>query len=104
MAQQSIGQTTIVWRRSNPLLKGILAALIVFSMAALVALSWVGAGVRSQNKALEQEALKLEAENQGLERKIDALGTESSIRQIAKEELGMVEANTILIQPEKVVN
>lgn len=103
MAHGTIGQTTIAWKRSNPLLKVILAVLIVFSIAAMTALGIVGADLRRQNRQMQQEALELETENEGLERRIDALGSESSVRQIAKEELGMVESGTVLLQPEAAV-
>lgn len=103
MAEHAIGKTTIVWKRSNPLLKGILAVLIVFSIAAMAALGWAGANLNRRNRELTEEASKLELENHALENKIDTLGTESGIRQIAEEELGMVDPNTILIQPEAAV-
>lgn len=99
MHQQMIGSTAIVWKRSNLFLKIILAALIVFSVAAMSALGWVHAGIRVQTAELRREALRLELENQALERRIAALGTEASVRQIAKEELGMVPADTVLITP-----
>lgn len=99
MHQQVIGSTAIVWKRSNMLLKVILAALIVFSVAAMSALGWVHAGIRSQTEELSREAQRLVIENQALNRKINALGTEASVRQIAKEELGMVPADTVLITP-----
>lgn len=101
MHQQMIGSTAIVWKRSNLLLKIILAALIFFSVAAMSALGWVHTGIRAQTEALRREAIQLELENQTLERKIAALGTEASVRQIAKEELGMVSADTVLITPVK---
>lgn len=103
MAEQSIGRTTIVWKHSNRLLKGILAVLIVFSIAAMAALGWAYANLGRRNRELTEQASKLELENNALENKIDSLGTESSIRQIAEEELGMVDPNTILIQPEAIV-
>lgn len=103
MSEQSIGRTTIVWKRSNPLLKVVLAVLIVFSIAAMAALGWAGSNLSRRNRELTEQASKLELENNALENKIDSLGTESSIRQIAEEELGMVESNTILIQPEAIV-
>lgn len=103
MAEQSIGKTTIVWKRSNPLLKVVLAVLIVFSIAAMAALGWAGGNLHRRNRELTEQASKLVLENNALEKKIDSLGTESSIRQIAEEELGMVESNTILIQPEAIV-
>lgn len=103
MPQQSFGQTTVVWKRSNKLLKWILAVLIVLFVAAMVALVWVSADVHARNKALEEEILRLETENQSLEHKIEALGSDSGIRQIAREELGLVDPNTILLQPEEAV-
>lgn len=90
----------IVWKKSNSVVKWLLVVLIVFSAAALAALGWVHAGIRAQTQELSEQVLEMEIKNQALERRIDAIGTEQSIRQIASEELGMVSGNAVLIQPE----
>jgi len=85
---------------SSPALKIVVTVLIVFSMAALIALSWVRGGISSQIQALRQDAAALEQENLELQEKINNLGSVESDRQIAQEELGLVDPNTVIIQPE----
>ena len=86
--------------KSSPLLKILVTALIVFSMAALLALTWVRSGIYAQIQDLRSDAAALEQENRDLQDKIDALGSVQSDRDIAREELGLVDPNTIVIQPE----
>ena len=86
---------------SSPALKIVVTVLIVFSIAALLALTWVKGGVSSQIQALRQEAAALEQKNQELEDKIGNLGSVESDMQIAQEELGLVDPNSIIIQPEE---
>ena len=88
------------FRSSSTLLKVVVTVLIVFSMAALLALAWVRSGIYGQIDALKQEAAALEQENRDLQEKIDELGSVESIQDIAREELGLVDPNTIVIQPE----
>lgn len=91
----------LVMRSSSTALKIMMAVLIVFSMAALTALAWVRGSIRSQVEDLRQEAAALEQENRELQEKIDGLGSVQSVQDIAREELGLVDPNTIVIQPEQ---
>ena len=91
----------LVVRSSSPALKIVMTVLIVFSMAALTALAWVRGSIRSQVEDLRQEAAALEQENRELQEKIDGLGSVQSVQDIAREELGLVNPNTIVIQPEE---
>lgn len=90
----------LVMRSSSTALKIVMVVLIVFSMAALTALAWVRGSIRSQVEDLRQEAAALEQENRELQEKIDALGSVQSVQDIAQEELGLVNPDTVLIQPE----
>ena len=90
----------LVMRSGSTALKIVMVVLIVFSMAALTALAWVRGSIRSQVEDLRQEAAALEQENRELQEKIDALGSVQSVQDIAQEELGLVNPDTILIQPE----
>ena len=78
-----------------------MTVLIVFSMAALAALAWVRGSIRGQVENLRQEAAAIEQENRELQDKIDNLGSVQSVQDIAREELGLVDPNTIMIQPEE---
>ena len=91
----------LVVRSSSPALKIVMTVLIVFSMAALTALAWVRGSIRSQVEDLRQEAAALEQENRELQEKINALGSVQSVQDIAREELGLVDPNTVVIQPEE---
>ena len=88
------------FRSNSNLLKIVVTVLIIFSMAALMALAWVRSGIENQIQALKQETAALEQENQDLQEKIDGLGSVQSVQDIAREELGLVDPNTIVIQPE----
>ena len=91
----------IVFRSSSRLLKLVVTVLIVFSLAALLALAWVRGGIAGQIQKLKEEAAAMEQENQELQDKIDDLGSVQSVQDIAREELGLVDPDTIVIQPEE---
>ena len=87
-------------RSSSNLLKIVVAALIVFSMAALLALGWMGRGLAERTQAQKDSAAALEQENRDLQEKIDNADSVQGVQDIAREELGLVDPNTIVIQPE----
>ena len=87
-------------RPASNILKVILIILIIFSIVALAALRWVHSGILSEIDELKKEASGLEYANSELERKTEDLGSVQSIQDIAKEELGLVDPDTILIDPE----
>ena len=82
-----IGSTRIVWNRSTPLLKVLILSLVVFSMLALAALSWVrlAAQTAGQNRRLQERLTDMESDG--------------AIRAIASEELGLVDPDAVIIQP-----
>ena len=102
MAQISTPQKTVKVevRPASNILKIILIILIIFSVVALVALQWVHNGILAEIDELKEEASGLEYANQVLEQKTGELGSVQSIQDIAKEELGLVDPDTILIDPE----
>ncbi len=87
-------------RPASNILKIILTVLILFSIVALIALRWVHNGILTQIDDLKDEASGLEYANDVLEQKTDELGSVQSIQDIAQEELGLVDPDTILIDPE----
>ena len=87
-------------RPASNILKIILIVLILFSIVALIALRWVHNGILTQIDDLKDEASGLEYANDVLEQKTDELGSVQSIQDIANEELGLVDPDTILIDPE----
>lgn len=80
-------------------LKIILAALILACAAALVALGMVQNRIHQQTQAVLDQAAALEQENAELTEKKESLGSSSSIKEIAKEELGLVDPDTIIFDP-----
>lgn len=89
----------VVVRPSSPLLKIIVILVIVFSMAALLALSWVQSSIHASAEKLREEAAGLEYENEVLEEKIGQLGSVQSVQDIAEEELGLINPDTVLVDP-----
>ena len=97
---KSLRKIKLVVRPSSAVLKIALVALIVFSMAALLALSWMKRGFQNNTQAQKDAAAALEQENRDLQEKIDNVDTVQGVEDIAREELGLVDPNTIVIQPE----
>ena len=87
-------------RPASNILKVILILLILTSIVALIALRWVHTGILTEIADLKEEASGLEYANEELDRKTEQLGSVQSIQDIAKEELGLVDPDTILIDPE----
>ena len=102
MTKKSTPQKTVKVevRPASNILKIILVILILFSIVALVALRWVHDGILTQIDELKEEASGLEHANAELDRKTEELGSVQSIQDIAKEELGLVDPDTILIEPD----
>ena len=102
MAQKRPPQKTVKVevRPASNILQIILIVLILFSVVALVSLRWVHNGILTQIAELKDEASGLEYANEVLDQKTEELGSVQSIQDIAKEELGLVDPDTILIDPE----
>ena len=102
MANSSTPQKTVKVeiRPASNILKILLIVLILFSIVALIALRWVHNGILTQIDELKEEASGLEYANEVLDQKTEELGSVQSIQDIAKEELGLVDPNTVIIDPE----
>lgn len=87
-------------RPTSPILKIVLIVLIVFSILALIALRWVHNGILEETQNLKDEAAAVEQANLDLQEKTDNLGTAQSVKDIAREELGLVDPNTVIIEPQ----
>ena len=74
--------------------------LILLSMAALVALRWVHLGILAETENLKDKAAALEEANADLEQKTDEIGSVQSVKDIAKEELGLVDPDTVIFDLE----
>ena len=80
-------------------LKILFIALILACAAAIAALSFVQTSIRQQTQAALDQAASLTQENAELIEKTENLGSNSSIRDIAQDELGLVDPDTIIIDP-----
>ena len=80
-------------------LKIVFVALILACAAALTALGIVRSRIQQQTQAALDQAAALEQENADLAEKKENLGSSSSIKEIAKEELGLVDPDTIILDP-----
>jgi cell division protein FtsL len=93
-------QVKVEVRPASNILKIILIILILFSIVALIALRWVHNGILTQIDELKDEASGLEYANEVLDKKTEELGSVQSIQDIAKEELGLVDPDTTIIDLE----
>lgn len=89
----------IIVRPAPALLKIAACLLILFSMAALLALRWVHNGIREETQALTQEAAEAQEKNAELTEKVADLGSVQSVKDIAQEELGLIDPDTVVIDP-----
>ncbi len=90
----------VVLRPSPTALKLMLIVLILFCTAALVALRWVHSGIQAETQSLLDEAAAIEHANSALEEKLGSLGSVQGIQDIAQEELGLVDPDAVIIDPE----
>ena len=98
--QTPIGKVKVVRRRSRLLTKVVVLAAVLLSVATLLTLLLVLQSTRAQTEALKTEAVQLNRENSRLELYIQELGTIKGIIRIAQEELGLIEPDSIILDPE----
>ena len=86
------------YRRTPTLNKVVVAATIVLSSVTLVSLRLAHWEAKAQLADLNRQVAAMEQQNEELRQNIDELGTTDSIREIAREELGLVDPDTIIIE------
>lgn len=98
MAQKKsvFSRIRFVYRHSPLLLKCVLLAAIVFSTVALIALKIGIQDYRAQTDELRNQAAQLEQDNQELEEDIQNKDSVEGIKDIAGEELGLVDPDTVI--------
>ena len=87
------------FRRSSGRMTLFIMGIILFGVVCLFALNSAIRSTEAANALLVTQALQLEQENARFDEKIDALGTVQGVEQIARDELGLVDPDTVLIQP-----
>ena len=90
----------VIVRHSPLALKILLIVVILLSMAALITLRVAQDRIEAQTSAMLEEAARLEQENQELQDKIDNMDNVEGVMDIAQDELGLVDPDTIIIKPE----
>lgn len=91
----------IVYRPSSTLAKTIVLSAIVLSTVTLLTIHGVIQGIRANTEAARQEAARQEQEKADWQNKIDNLGSQDSVEDIAKDELDMVKPDSGYIQPQQ---
>ena len=86
------------YRRTPALHKVVVAVAIVLSSLTLISLRMGHWDAQEKLAELQHRANLLEQQNRELREDIGSLGTTDSIRDIAKEELGLVDPDTIIIE------
>ena len=86
-------------RWSSNATKLVVAVSIVLCMVALITLRLSMNDLQNRTEKLYNRAAALEQENSSLENKIANLGTVQSVMEIAKEELGLVQPDTVIFVP-----
>ncbi len=106
MANRSnpLSRIRLVYRRSSTLLRCVVLAAVVLSIAAIVALGAVTRQYRMQTEEYRQQAALLEQENRKLEKYISQLGTVQGVKRIAREELDLVDPDDIFFQTNETTN
>lgn len=92
--------TKPVFRRNNRLTAVLVCLAVVLSMVTLLVLHSATANHRQQANDLKAQAAQLEQSNSDLHQKLDILGTLESAKQMAMEFLGLVDPDTVIIEPE----
>ena len=91
----------IVFTPSNTMTKTVVLSAIVLSIVALLALHLSTRVVENQTADLTNQAAQLEQENNELKENVGNLGSAEGVGQIAEDELGLVDPDTIVIDPEE---
>ena len=100
MANSIFSRFRLVYKHSKPLTKIVVLCAIVLSMVTLLAIRQLLLDTQALADSLKDQASQLEQEKGQLEDKIDSLGSVDSVEQIAKDELDLVDPDTVIINPE----
>lgn len=101
MEQQERVARRLVWRRSKPVVIVALVIAIALSMAALIVLDHNRREALAQAESYRKQIALLEEEKEALNDKIAALGTRDGVQAIARDELGLVEPDAVILTPEQ---
>ena len=97
--KESLRKIRFIVRPAPRKMKIIFVVLILMCIAALAALGTIRSLIDRETQAVLDQAAVLEQENEDLSQKTEELGSSNSIRDIAREELDLVDPDTIIIEP-----
>ena len=89
----------VEYTRTHPVTKAAVGALLVLSIAALIALAWTGSTLRAEIQQMKEEASQLVEENADLQKKTDDPDAVDVVEDVAQDELDIVKPNTVIIDP-----
>ena len=89
-----------VYRRSSNRMKIIVTVAIVLAMICLFSLRAALGDLNASNRDLEDQAAALEMENEELADKISIQGPREFVIRTARELLGLVTPDTVIVQPQ----
>ena len=90
-----LSRIRLVYRHSPLLLKCAVLVTIILSTVALTVLRSGISQYQAKTDMIRQQAAQLEQENRKLEENIQHLDTVEGVKRIAKEELGLVDPDTV---------
>ena len=82
--------------KSSLIIKLLILAVMIFAIVTIVAMHPKMEKLEAEKAALQKEVNEIQQDNLALADRIDALGTDDSTRQIAREQLNMVEDGQIV--------
>ncbi len=97
--KKSKGNIRVVFRHSSPLLKCVIAVMILVSVAALLLIGNAIVTEQERQQQAQMDAAQLEAENRRLTQEIAELGTVESVKRLASLKLGLIDPNDQLFNP-----
>ena len=97
--KEFLGRIRLTYRRTNNVTKIAVAAAIVACMVTLIALGVSIQTLKNRTEDLRQKAAILEEANRELSEDISELGSDKSTVEIAEEELGLVQPDTVFYKP-----
>ena len=98
--RQFIKQVRLVNKPSSRTTKIVVGATVAFCVVCLLILHAVKLDAEAKKAAWQQEALKQEQEQEQLKDRLENVGSADNVEDIAKDELGLVDPDTIVITPE----
>ena len=103
MAKQKspFGRIRLVYQRSSTALKCVVLATLVACSIALVGLSVSLHKIKQKTEDLRNQAIELQEENRQLQQSVDLADTVEGVKQIAQDELGLVDPEAEFFYPEE---